>query len=177
MHLKQNDSRAGIGTGPQAGWAPPAAGRKARQIAAYSLAEVMVAVFVLGVIGLAYYSALSSGFSVVQSTREDLRATQIMMQKIEAIRLCTWSQLTNFTFQETYDPLSTNNNGTVYTGSVAIGPATALVNNPSYSNNMCLVTVTLGWTNYNGRRPVPHTRKMQTEVARYGLQNYVWGAQ
>lgn len=146
---------------------------------AYTLMEVLVAVFVLAVIGLAYYAALASGFSLVQSTREDLRATQIMTQKIEAIRLCTWSQLTNFNFQESYDPLAATNNsqGTVYYGSVALVAPASITNNPSYYANMKQVTVSLAWTNYNGKIPLAHSRQMQTQVARYGLQNYVWGAQ
>lgn len=148
-----------------------------RARSAYTLAEVMVSVMVLAVVALAYYSALSSGFGVVQSTREDLRATQVMVQKLEAIRLCSWSQLTNFTFQEAYDPLTTNNQGSTYFGSVTIGPANSLSNNPAYKANMAQVTVTLNWTNYNGRRLLSHTRQMQTQVARYGLQNYVWGEQ
>lgn len=144
---------------------------------AYTLVEVMVSVLVLAVIGVGYYAALSSGFALVQSTREDLRATQIMTQKIEGVRLCTWSQLTNFNFQEAYDPLAATNHGTSFYGTVTVGPASSITNNPSYYGNICLVTVSLAWTNNNGKTPIPHSRQMQTQVARYGLQNYIWGAQ
>lgn len=115
---------------------------------------------------------------MLQTTREDLRATQILMQKIEAVRLCTWTELTNFTFQESYDPLSGTNlaAGAVYFGNVAIGPATSIPSTVSYAPNMCLVTVNLNWTNYNRSQAIPHSRQMQTQVARYGLQNYIWGA-
>ena len=146
-----------------------------RSTGAYTLTEVMVAVMVLGVIGGGYYTALSSGFSVLQSTREDLRATQIMMQKLEAVRLCTWSQLTNFTFQEAYDPLSSSNQGVGYYGNVSFGAASALSNNPAYQTNMYQVTVSVNWTNATGGHQLAHNRQMQTQVARYGLQNYVWG--
>ena len=154
--------------------------RKKREVcSAFTLVEIMVAVFVLAIMGLAYYAALASGFALVQATREDLRATQIMTQKIEGVRLCTWSQLTNFNFQELYDPLSssTNSKGTIYYGSVAMAAAASITNNPAYYGNMRQVTVSLNWTNYNGKKPLPHSRQMQTQVARYGLQNYVWGAQ
>ncbi len=145
---------------------------------AFTLAEILVAVVVLGVIALAYYSALSSGFSVVQSSREDLRATQILVQKIEAVRLCAWRQLRNFSFNEPYDPLSPNQTaGATYYGTVVTNAASSIPNTSSYQPNMRLVTVTLSWTNYNGSRPQPHTRQMQTQVARYGMQNYIWGAQ
>ena len=145
---------------------------------AFTLAEVVVAVFVLGTIGGGFCLALSSGFSVLQTTREDLRATQILMQKIEAVRLCTWSQLGNVSFKESYDPLSsgTNQTGVVYFGTVTIGGATSIPNTASYAPNMALVTVDLNWTNYNHSTAIPHFRQMQTQVARYGLQSYIWGA-
>jgi hypothetical protein len=144
--------------------------------AAFTIAEVVVASAVLLIVALGFYMALSSGFRVLQASRENLRATQVMMQKLEAIRLCTWSQLTNFTFSEPYNPLSTNNAGIIYQGNVVIGPATNLTTSPSYQNNMCLVTVGLSWTNAYRGTSLVHNRQMQSQVARYGLQNYIWGA-
>lgn len=156
-------------------------GKAIRQMgrsAAFTIADVVVAVFVLGTIGGTFCIGLSSGFYVLQNTREDLRATQILMQRVEAIRLCTWSELTNFTFQESYDPLSGTNQsgGAKYFGSVAIGSASSIPNSVAYAPNMCQVTVNVSWTNYNLNVAVPHSRQMQTQVARYGLQNYIWGA-
>ena len=144
---------------------------------AYTIMEVLVAVFVMAVIGLAYYAALASGFALVQSTREDLRATQIMTQKIEALRLCAWSQLANVTFKEGYDPLASTNTGTVFYGAIALAAPASITNNPAYYGNIKQATISLAWTNYNGKIPIAHSRQMQTHVARYGLQNYVWGAQ
>jgi hypothetical protein len=142
---------------------------------AFTLMEVVVAVLVLTTISTAFYLGLSTCFSVIKTSREDIRATQIMMQKLEAVRLCTWSQLTNFSFKEPYDPMGSTNNstgvyfyGTVTKGAVALPSA-------SYSNNMCVVTVDLNWTNNSGA-PHPFSRQMQTYYARYGLQSYIWGA-
>ena len=145
---------------------------------AYTLAEVMVAVLVVGVIAGAFYAALASGFALVQTTRDDLRATQILMQRVEAVRLCTWSELSNFSFQEAYDPLGGTNQsgGTQYFGNVVIDPSPSIPNSSSYASNVRLVTVSVSWTNYHGQTPIAHTRQMQTQVARYGLQNYIWGA-
>ena len=152
--------------------------RSNRHKTAFTIAEVAVAVFILGTIGGGFCLALSSGFSMLQTTREDLRATQILMQKIEAIRLCTWSELANVSFQESYDPIGGTNApaGAVYFGTVSVGPATTIPNTASYAPNMALVTVNLNWTNYNRGSAIPHSRQMQTQVARYGLQTYVWGA-
>ncbi len=147
--------------------------------AAYTVAEVVVAVLVLTTIATAYYAALSYGFQIVQASREDLRATQILMQRTESIRLCRWTQLTNtITFTERYDPLGTTNNtaGTIYVGTISTNAPSNIPDSAAYKNNIRLVTVTVYWTNYNGKKPVVHSRQMQTEAARYGLQNYLYGA-
>ena len=138
----------------------------------------MVGTFILAITSMAFYAGLSSGFGVTQFSREEVRATQIMMQQIEAVRLCTWSELTNYTFQQVYDPLATNrvSAGALYSGQVTITNAASIPGSVSYAQDMCLVTVNLSWTNWNGGHSVPHSRQMQTQVARYGLQTYVWGA-
>jgi hypothetical protein len=155
-----------------------AAQRSSSGCDAFTIADVVVAVLILSVVTGAFYSALSSSFSMLQNTREDLRATQILMQRIEAVRLCTWEELTNFAFQASYDPLSTNSQtaGATYYGTVTLTPSTVIPNTAAYYPNITLVTVNLVWTNYNGRVAVPHNRQMQTHFARYGLQNYIWGA-
>jgi len=154
-----------------------AAPRHAGQDSAYTLTEVLAAVFVVAIMAAAFYSAVSFGFGLVQNAREDLRATQIMMQKAEAIRLCAWSGLGNFSFRDTYDPSGALNNtsGATYFGTVVTNAASSIPNTTSYADKVRLVTITVNWTNYNGSFPVAHIRQMQTQVARYGLQQYVWG--
>lgn len=144
---------------------------------AFTLVEVLIAVLVLTTISTALYLGLSTCFSVIKTSREDIRATQIMMQKLEAVRLCTWSELTNFSFKEPYDPtgVTTNSGGVYFYGTVTKGAA-ALPSAASYSNNMCAVTVSLNWTNNAGSTPQIYSRQMQTYYARYGLQSYIWGA-
>jgi Tfp pilus assembly protein PilV len=145
-----------------------------RQSSGFSLAEVVVAVLILMTISVAFYLGLSSCFSVVKTSREEVRATQIMTQKLEGLRLCTWSQLKNFTFKEPYDPLgTTNTSGVYYYGTVTNSPATTVAG-ASYQNNICLITVSLTWTNNRGTGI--YNRQMQTHYARYGLQSYIWGA-
>ena len=98
--------------------------RNAQSTAAFALLEVVIAAFALGVVLLALFASLSSGFSIIQSARENLRATQILVQRTEAIRLYNWTQIldTNYlkpTFIEYYDPQSSSNSvGTRYTGFV-----------------------------------------------------------
>ncbi len=149
---------------------------------AYTFAEVLVAAAILGVATTSIYAAFSAGFCLMQSTRENLRATQILVQKMEAIRLLTWNQVcdTNLYlkpgFTENYDPsgVTTNCGGAKYVGYITANTPSSLPD--AYRTNMLTLTMTLYWTNYNGAKPVVHTREMQTRVARNGMQNYIWGA-
>ncbi|HVU99900.1 MAG TPA: prepilin-type N-terminal cleavage/methylation domain-containing protein, partial [Verrucomicrobiae bacterium] len=61
--------------------------KKGRVCNGFTLVEVMVSVLVVAVMTFSLYAAFSYGFTVVQMTREDLRATQILMQRMEGIRL------------------------------------------------------------------------------------------
>ena len=151
----------------------------------YTFAEVLVAGAILGFVATTLYGAFAAGFCVIQTTRENLRATQIMVQKTEAIRLLTWSQVCDTTnylkpfFFESYDPLGATNNstGARYTGYVTASVPTAadLPGADNYRTNLRTITVTVYWTNFNGPKRIVHTREMRTRVARNGMQNYVWG--
>jgi hypothetical protein len=146
---------------------------------AYTVVEVLVSVCVLAIMIISLYGGFSAGFAVVQLARENMRATQIMVQRLETMRLYNWDQVrntTNFlkpTFSERYDP-SSPNAGTLYSGFVSTNtPALA---STTYSNDMRTVTVTLFWTNYQSgsKRSIVRQRQMETYVARYGMQNYIY---
>lgn len=151
---------------------------------AFSFVEVLIAIAVSAIIFAALYRGISTTFSLVQNVRENLRATQIILSRLEGVRLCAWSsdQLFNTNivpavFTETFYPLGLeggNNNGTVYAGTMAVEQGPALSPSPSYCTNMARVTVTVTWTNgYDGKVNV-HSRTMSTFVAKYGIQNYVY---
>lgn len=149
---------------------------QARRQCAATLAEVMVAVAVLAILLVSLFAGFSFGFGVVRATREDLRATQILTQKIEGIRLCTYYQLTNqcpSSFTETYATMGSSK-GVTYYGTIS---QTNNANLPSaYQNTVRLITVTVTWTTSKGDgSTVTHTRSMQTQSAFYGLQNYLYG--
>ena len=149
----------------------------------YTFAEVLVSAAILGFATTSLYAAFSSGFCVIQSARENLRATQILVQKTEAIRLFTWSQIcdTNYLkpeFAEPYDPLGAANNcgGAKYTGRVSANVPPVGDLPEAYRTNMQTITVTVYWTNFSGANRIVNKREMQTRVARNGMQNYIWGA-
>ncbi len=158
----------------------PRPGGESRSFAAFTIVEVMVAALSLGIMTLALCGCLWSGFNLIQASRENLRATQIMMQRTEAIRLFNWSQVLNTNylkpaFTEYYDPQSASSPGVTYSGFVS---ATVPTNVPAaYANNVRLVTVSLYWTNVARLSTIVRSRQWQTQVARYGMQNYIWGGQ
>ena len=154
-----------------------------RRARGYTFAEVLVATGILGFMGTSLYATFASGFCLIQSTRENLRATQIMVQKLESVRLFTWSQVCDTTdylkstFTEVYDPLAGNNGnrGATYSGNVTASVPAVGELPEAYRTNMRTITLSLNWTNYNGTSAIVHQRKMTTRVARYGMQNYIWG--
>jgi prepilin-type N-terminal cleavage/methylation domain-containing protein len=146
--------------------------------AAFTLVEVMVAIFIAAIFLPTFYACVGAGFTIAKETREDLRATQILLQRMEAIRLSPYSVLQNAAsypanVTEYFCPsgqATGSGGGAAYTVNYnwAPGPTTLP---PSYRTNMLLVTATVSWNSGNVQR----SRTNQTYVARYGIQRYVSG--
>jgi hypothetical protein len=156
------------------------AGGESRCQGAFTIVEVMVAALSLGIMTMALCGCLWSGFSLIQASRENLRATQIMMQRTEAIRLFNWSQIlnTNYlkpTFTEYYDPQSAGSPGVAYSGFITAAVPDSLPT--AYQDNVRLITISLYWTNVAKLSTIVRSRQYQTLVARQGMQNYIWGGQ
>src|SRR5437773_2135716 len=95
------------------------------QLAA-TLAEVLIAVAIMGVMFVSLYGGMTSGFAITRLARENLRATQICLERMEGIRLYNWNQLvySNMiptTFVNYYYPLATNTStrGLAYAGTMS----------------------------------------------------------
>jgi hypothetical protein len=136
---------------------------------------------VMSVVFVSIFGVLTMGLFVSGTSRENLRATQIMLDKMEGLRLYSPTQLTNtmFLLQSFTNWFSETNNiglqnvqgyGVMYTGSIAIAPVSFAA---SYSSNMQQVTVNIGWVS-GGQGNIAHTRSMSTFYANQGLYNYVW---
>ncbi len=150
-----------------------------RSKAAFTLVEVLVAVAILGILTAATFATYSFGFAVVEKSREDLRATQILTEKIESLRLFTWDELIlcPTSIRESYDPtgMSSGGPGIPYVVNLNIAAPTNIPAGLSYSDDMRLITVAVTWTNQFAGKPLAHTRWMQTVFAKNGMQNYLWG--
>jgi type II secretory pathway pseudopilin PulG len=156
--------------------------RLQRKLAAFSLMEVAVGMGILGTAVGALFSGFTTGFFTIRMARENLRATQIMLEKVETIRLYSWHQVTNggfipVTFTNKYDPVTQHgNSGLLYYGTVNVtnvNPAEMSGMSgvsPSYTNNLRLVTVKLAWKTGNLQR----NREFKSYISRFGLQDYVY---
>ena len=138
----------------------------------FTLMEVMLAVVIVGVEFVSLYVAISQGFAVVQSARENLRATQIMQEQVEIIRVLDWDKVTTnpspWNFSASFYPIGGTNQGTIYSGKIAISDAPVPA---AYSADVRLVVVSLSWTNGANSR-LSRNRELRTLVSRYGLHNY-----
>ena len=146
--------------------------RLRRKLAGFSMIEVTIGMGVIGTTCAALLTGITTGFFTMRMARENLRATQIILEKVETIRLYSWDQINTAgfipaTFTEVYDPTRTNSTGLTYNGTMTI--AAAPITN-SYSGDMRMLTVNLSWsTGY-----IQRTRQFSTFISRNGLQNYVY---
>lgn len=151
--------------------------RPDRRRDAFTLMEVLVAVMIVGVTFVTYYLGMTQGFGIIQLARENLRATQILQEKMEIIRLYTWDQFntTGFipaTFTATFYPQGTQTNqGVTYQGTFTLTNAPDTVTGPlNYKSDLRMVIFQLTWQSGSVQRQ----REMRTLVSHYGLHNYIW---
>lgn len=149
---------------------------KANCSLAFAIAEVVVSVALISIMFLSLYAGISSGFAVVNLARQDLRATQIALDKMETMRMYSWEQINSngfvpvsFTapFFPTVSTNSTNNGGLTYYGTTIL-TNTAFTN--LYNSDLRMVIVTLKWTNGH----IGQTREMRTLISQYGMQRYIY---
>jgi len=139
----------------------------------YTLAEILICVLIINIGAAGLMGCFKYAFFVTRLFRENQRATPVMLERAEAIRLCSWDQVrtTGFippTFTDYFDPTATNSSvGIVYTGTVAIA---SFPYNTTYKDNMRQLTLTVKWTSDSIHR----ARTNITYIAKDGIQNYVY---
>jgi len=163
------------------------------------LSEVMISMGVFGVAVVSLYGGISQAFSTVRTTREEQRATQILVEKMEALRLVTWDQLNTegfipTTFRESHqglqaaitpvdqlvsglDKTTGSANGTAGTlaegegqGIVYVGQVTIDLAKLPKAYIQYMRHVTISVTWRSGRHV--RSRSMETYISQYGIQNY-----
>jgi hypothetical protein len=140
---------------------------------AYTLTEAIAGSVISAIMLVGLYLGFSQGFAFVQLSRENLRATQILQEKMDTIRLYTWDQVNSNgfippTFSAPFYPLDTQSSGgLIYQGTLTLTNAPV---SEAYAGDLRLVVAELNWTSGN----VARQRQMKTLVSKYGLYNYVY---
>lgn len=159
---------------------------------AFTLVEALVTTALVGIVFVALYTGIAQGFGILTNAREDLRANQILLDKMEEMRLYSWDQLNSFgtansfvptNFTEEFFPSGTNSTQSTFSNgtgqpnqddSTFRYHGTILITNvdftAAYSTNLRKVTVGLTWT--NGAKIYNH--QMSTLVSEYGLQKHIY---
>jgi type II secretory pathway pseudopilin PulG len=141
--------------------------------AAFSLVEATVSMGVVGTALAALFTGYTSGFFTMQMARENLRATQIMLEKMETIRLYSWDQIRTpgfvpVAFTNFYDPQApVGQKGVAYRGTMTISDCTI---GSTYRTDMKKVTVKVDWATGHLQR----SRQFTSYISRYGLQDYIY---
>lgn len=148
---------------------------------AFTLIESMVGMSMVGMTCLALYGGMTFGVHSLQSARETERATQIVAEKLDTIRLYPWDKIhtpgfipTTFTspFAATDSKLAElgyPTGGFNYHGTVSIATNISAIDS-SYRHITLQVSVSLSWTNGGRARQA----SMATFVTRNGLYSYVY---
>jgi type II secretory pathway pseudopilin PulG len=138
-----------------------------------TLVDTVIATAIVAVMAGGVICSLSYGFLTMGRIRENQRATQLLLETVETLRLYNWDQVNsnNFippTFTGVYDPQSgAGKQGITYYGTIT---KTNPLTGTSYNTNLMQITVTLNWSSRN----LSHSRSLATFIARDGLQNYVY---
>jgi hypothetical protein len=145
---------------------------------AFFLLEATIGMSLLGLIFMAMYTGLVSTTFSVQLSRENLRATQIMAEKLDTIRLYGWKKIVEDPYYLSApfnppvysdDPSMPGNDATtrVFRGEILVEPAP--ITEP-YAADLRMITVKLTWVTGKMQRK----RTMSTLVSKQGLYRYVY---
>jgi len=146
-------------------------GKRQRRQSGFTLVEVMTAVGILGIVSVSLYAGLATSFNAVENSRLELRATQILTEKLESMRLFNWDQVTASSFvpvKFTEKYLPSKSSSVAYTGTVTITNAPVP---GAYAGTMRKAVAEITWVNGNGG---VRQKRMETLISQYGIQNYLY---
>lgn len=130
---------------------------------------------VMAIMLVALYGGFTFAFAQMRLARENLRATQILQEKMEVARLYSWDEVNQpgfipTTFSESYYTgilTNTQMGNFNYSGTVVVTNAPIT---ESYAGDLRMIQIQVSWKSGN----VTRKRQMTTFVSQYGLQKYVY---
>jgi hypothetical protein len=135
---------------------------------AFTLVEVMVGAGILALTTVALYGAFSFGFSTIKLSQEEVRADQIMVQKLETLRVYNWTNIINNYLPTRLSEGFSQTGGVSYDVSLSVTPFVPSAANESYSDALRQVTVSVQWISGG----ITRNRSMITLVSQYGIQTF-----
>jgi type II secretory pathway pseudopilin PulG len=135
---------------------------------AFTLVEVVIGAAIVAFTMVALYGAFSFGFSTIKLSQEELRADQILVQKLETLRVYDWTNIINNYLPTNFTGYYSTNGGITYDGSLSVTPFVPSAASETYTDSLRQVTVSVDWISGG----VPRARSMTTLVSQYGIQTY-----
>jgi type II secretory pathway pseudopilin PulG len=135
---------------------------------AFTLVELMIGAAIIAFTMVALYGAFSFGFSTIKLSQEELRADQILVQKLETLRVYDWTNVINNYLPTNFTGYYSTNGGITYEGSLSVTPFVPSGPSETYTDSLRQVTVSVDWISGG----VPRVRSMTTLVSQYGIQTY-----
>lgn len=129
-----------------------------RQRAGFVLAEVVIALALFGITASAVLAGIAFATRIQQHIRDTKAATQVLVEKMELIRL--------FRLEHVRAGMPRTFVSGKFTGTAVVEPVPF---STRYSDDMAKVTFTINWDTLGN----PRTLSWTTFVARDGLVNYV----
>ena len=129
-----------------------------------------MSVAIIGVVAAGLMGCFSFSLLAIRMARENQRATQIVLERAEAIRCFNWDYLTNVPTSsiDYYNPATQS--PPVYTVQTTLSPFSASGTSPSYADKMQQFTIVATWKT----GAISRSRTNVTIVAKDGIQNYVY---
>ncbi len=145
----------------------------------FTLAEVMVASFVMLFSITSSVVTINYGFRFMDTARKTTLASQVMQSEMERIRMLSWGAINSFpenekeeiNFEESF-PNTTDAEkavlGTIKRTFTGIRVTTSLAD---YNNEIRQIDITITWKGLDGVR---HTRSSSTQYCKDGLYAYYY---
>ena len=141
-----------------------------RRVKAFTIVEVVMSICILGISAAGLMSSFQYSFLIIKMERENQRATQVMLERAEAIRCFSWDNLGNVPTQTTdyYNPATQSK--PIYAVYTTVAPFSPSGSTPAYAASMKQLTIVVTWTT----GAISRARTNITYIAKDGVQNYVY---
>lgn len=158
-------------------YAPTSRTRRQRSQAGFTIAEVLMATFVMAFAITSSIVVMQHGFRYLDTARKTTLAAQIMQSEMERIRMLSWGRISALPPSEEIDfddifPANTTAEQEVLDRIERTFVATRTVTSlAEYDNQIRQINVTITW---NGLDGISHTRTSSTQYCQDGLYAYYY---